>query len=195
MMKIWTGALLALVLAACRSAPAAAGGGGAAFAAPALQEAEPSERPWEIRVTSRGERVRVKSGETLLGESPSGPGQPVRLRVPRGPVRVELVDAAGAVAAAVELVERPEEKAPSAARVGEVKLVHRVYGVFVKLDPGLELRPGEEIVVVREGREVARTRILEITSGDETYPAGAARLPRGDAPIRKGDEVRRPDDK
>jgi hypothetical protein len=185
-MKIGTGALIALgwmgsgIAAAAQSASPSTPG--------VPQEAAPAERPLEIRVTSRGERVRVKSGETLLGESPSAPGQEVRLRVPKGPVRVELLDPAGAVAASVELA--PAE--PPVARVGEVQLVHRVYGVFVRLDPGLELKPGEEIVVVREGREVARTRILQITSGDETYPAGAARLPRGDAPIRKGDEVRRP---
>jgi hypothetical protein len=191
-MRIWVGAFLALATAACRSAPAGGGAGGAAYAAPPEQEVAPDGGALEVRVTSRGERIRVKSGDTVLGESPSAPGREVRLRVPRGPVRVEFLDAAGAVAASVDLAAAPEAEAP-AARVGEVRLVHRVYGVFVRLEPGQELRPGEEIVVVREGREVARTRVLQITSGDETYPAGAARLPRGDAPIRKGDEVRRPD--
>ncbi|HXG63302.1 MAG TPA: hypothetical protein VNO22_18170, partial [Planctomycetota bacterium] len=116
-MKIWTAAWIALgwsasgIAASLQSAPPST--------SPAPQEAAPAERPLEIRVTSRGERVRVKAGETLVGESPTAPGQEVRLRVPKGPVRVELLDPAGAVAASVELA--PAE--PPVARVGEVQLV------------------------------------------------------------------------
>ena len=75
-------------------------------------------------------------------------------------------------------------------RVGEVKLVSKTYGVFVKLDPGLTLQPGEEILIFREGKEVARTKILKITKGDDNYPDGAAQVQKEGA-IKKGDEVRR----
>jgi hypothetical protein len=65
-----------------------------------------------------------------------------------------------------------------------------MYGVFVKLDPGLHLAPGEEILILRDGREVARTQIQRIIRQDETYPDGAVLIPKSDA-VRKGDEVRR----
>jgi len=75
-------------------------------------------------------------------------------------------------------------------RVGQVKLVSKTYGVFVKLDPGLSLQPGEEILIFRDGKEVARTKILKVTKSDENYPDGAAQVQREGA-IQKGDEVRR----
>ena len=75
-------------------------------------------------------------------------------------------------------------------RIGEVRLVSKTYGVFVRLDPGLSLQPGEEIVILREGKEVARTKVLKITKADDNYPDGAAQVQKEDA-IRKGDEVRR----
>ena len=74
--------------------------------------------------------------------------------------------------------------------MGEIKVVSKTYGVFVKLDPGLSLEPGEEILIFRDGREVARTKILKITKADEKYPDGAAQVQKEGA-IQKGDEVRR----
>ena len=76
-------------------------------------------------------------------------------------------------------------------RVGEVRLVSKTYGVFVKLEPGLSLQPGEEILIFRDGKEVARTKILKITKADDNYPDGAAQVQK-DESIKKGDEVRRP---
>jgi hypothetical protein len=75
-------------------------------------------------------------------------------------------------------------------RVGEVRMVSKTFGVFVKLDPGLSLQPGEEILIFRDGKEVARTKILKITKADDIYPDGAAQVQREGA-IQKGDEVRR----
>jgi hypothetical protein len=66
-----------------------------------------------------------------------------------------------------------------------------VYGVFVKLDSGLDLATGEEIVILREGREVVRTKILKVCAGDSTYPDGAIQLLKEGDSIKKGDEVRR----
>jgi hypothetical protein len=159
---------------------------------PAPEAVPPAEAGARLRVTSKGDRVRVSAGGRVVTEVPTKPDEEVRLTVPRQKLLVEFLDAkTGAVTGSVEVTPEPEGPPEGESRVGQVQLVHRVYGVFVKLDPGLRLAPGEEIVIVREGREVARTRILRVTSGDETYPDGAA-LIRGDAPIRKGDEVRRP---
>jgi hypothetical protein len=74
--------------------------------------------------------------------------------------------------------------------VGEVMVVSKTYGVYVKLDPGLDVQPGEEILIFRDGREVARTKILKIAKADAGYPDGAAQVQK-EGSIQKGDEVRR----
>ena len=63
--------------------------------------------------------------------------------------------------------------------------------MFLKLDPGPVLVPGEEVALFRGGREIARTRVLQVVGGDETYPDGAAQLARSGMSIHKGDEARR----
>lgn len=95
-----------------------------------------------------------------------------------------------APAAAAGRPAAPKEPVVEADRVGEIKVVSKTYGVFVKLEPGLMLEPGEEILIYRGGKEVARTRILKITKADENYPDGAAQVQK-DGAIQKGDEVRR----
>jgi hypothetical protein len=115
--------------------------------------------------------IRVSQGDKVLGELALAPGKPAEL----GGLRLELVDPLG-----------------HAERVGKVQLVHKLYGVFVKLDPGFAAGPGEEIVIVRDGKEVARSTVVRVASADETYPDGAIQLSRDRIEIRKGDEIRRP---
>jgi hypothetical protein len=139
----------------------------------------------------------VKSGGKTIAEVVSKEGEEVRLAVPAGPVQVEFVDAkTGAVTHGVELLpegpEAPERPPAEGDRVGQVQLVHRVYGVFVRLDPEAQVAPGEEIVIAREGREVARAKVLRVSGADPAYPDGAAQVARAVEGIRKGDEVRRP---
>src|SRR6185436_13171195 len=76
-----------------------------------------------------------------------------------------------------------ETPASGADRVGQVQVVSKTYGVFVKLDPGLSVEPGEEILIFRDGKEIARTKILKITKGDAVYPDGAAQVQK-DGPIQ-----------
>jgi hypothetical protein len=157
-----------------------------------------------VRVVSAQVPVRVTAGKAVIADG-SRPGEVLLPELPGEKVMIEFLDPkTGAALGAVEVL--PRETPPVAAvpvapppadpgfevdRVGKVQLVHRTYGVFVRLDPGLSVRPGEEIVICREGREVARTKILRIVGQDETYPDGALVLPRASS-IRKGDEVRRP---
>ncbi|HEX7901688.1 MAG TPA: hypothetical protein VF950_28270 [Planctomycetota bacterium] len=115
--------------------------------------------------------IRVSQGDKALGDVTLAPGKPVDV----GGLRLELVDPIG-----------------DAERLGKVQLVHRLYGVFVKLDPGFAAGPGEEIVIVRDGKEVARSTVVRVASADETYPDGAIQLSRDRIEIRKGDEIRRP---
>ncbi len=160
-----------------------------------------------VRVVSSQLPVRVTSGKALVADG-SRPGE---VLLPDGErILVEFLDPkTGAALGVVEVLPRearpaaalvpapvpvPAPAAPEAAPgtdlVGKVQLVHRVYGVFVKLEPGLQVEPGEEIVIMREGREVARTKILKMIRQDETYPDGALMLPKTSS-VKKGDEVLR----
>ncbi len=158
-----------------------------------------------MKIASPGAKVRIQA-KTIVSE-PDRPGEYFLPDVPPDKVVVELLDAkTDAVIATVEFAPSaapvgkapvappapaPKDPAPADSdRVGEVKLVSRTYGVFVKLDPGLSLQPGEEILIVRDGKEIARTKILRVTKGDEKYPDGAAQVQK-EGPIQKGDEVRR----
>jgi hypothetical protein len=168
--------------------------------------------PAKLEATAGGTRLRVAPGawririhaKSVIAD-PEKPGEYLLPQVPPDAVMVEFLDPkTDAVLQSVEFapplppaaaaVKPPEPKeAPPAEpdRVGEVKVVSKTYGVFVKLDPGLALQPGEEILIYRDGREVARSRILKITRGDAAYPDGAAQVQK-DGSIQKGDEVRRP---
>jgi hypothetical protein len=155
-----------------------------------------------LKITSPGAKVRIQA-KTVVSE-PERPGEYFLPDVPPDKVVIELVDAkSDALIASVEVapsgpgapkgpIPAPKDPVPADAadRVGEVKLVSKTYGVFVKLDPGLSLAPGEEILIVRDGKEIARTKILRVTKGDDKYPDGAAQVQR-EGPIQKGDEVRR----
>lgn len=163
-------------------------------AAPAQHAVAPSPR---IRVKSPGGLVRVSAGGKLVAEVASKPDEVVQVAVPPGPVHVDFVDAkTGKVTHSVDLSpDAPEPVPPPVAegdRVGQVQMVHPVYGVFVRLDPGLMLAPGDEIVIAREGREVGRAKVVRVAGADGTYPDGAAQVARAGIPVRKGDEVRRP---
>ena len=182
-------------------------------AAPAAREPSPapaSPAPAKLESTPAGSRLRIASGgwririqaKSVVAD-PEKPGEYFLPNVPPDKVLVEFLDPrTDVVVQSVEFtppsdagsgkLPEPKEAVPSeAARVGEVKLASRTYGVFVKLDPGLAVQPGEEILIYRDGREVARSRILKITPGDAAYPDGAAQLQK-DGAIQKGDEVRRP---
>jgi hypothetical protein len=153
-----------------------------------------------MKISSPGAKVRIQA-KTVVSE-PDRPGEYFLPDVPPDKVVVELLDAktdaviatvefAPSAAAAKAPTPAPKDPVPADAdRVGEVKLVSKSYGVFVKLDPGLSLQPGEEIIIVRDGKEIARTKILRVTKGDEKYPDGAAQVQK-EGPIQKGDEVRR----
>ncbi|HEV3029592.1 MAG TPA: PEGA domain-containing protein [Planctomycetota bacterium] len=154
-----------------------------------------------LRVNSAGSKVRIQAKSVVT--DPDKPGEYFLPYVPPDKVVVEFLDpktdavlqsvefAPPAVApASVKPPEPREAPAVEADRVGEIKLVSKTYGVFVKLDPGLALQPGEEILIFRDGREVARSKILKITKADPGYPDGAAQVQK-DGSIQKGDEVRR----
>jgi hypothetical protein len=148
-----------------------------------------------IQVRSPGGIVRVSSGGKPVAEAASKAGELVEVPVPAGPVHVDFVDArTGVVTHSVDLLPEGAAAPPPPAegnRVGQVQLVHPVFGVFVRLDPGLQLLPGDEIVIAREGREVARTKVVRVAGADATYPDGAVEVIRA-VSVRKGDEVLRP---
>jgi hypothetical protein len=134
--------------------------------------AEPKEP--EPAAENAKARIRVSQGDKVLAELELEPGRPVEVPVAGPRVQLEWLP-----------------PAVEGERVGKVQLVHRLYGVFVKLDPGFAAGPGEEIVIVRNGKEVARSTVVRVASADETYPDGAIQLNRDKLEIRKGDEIRR----
>jgi hypothetical protein len=158
-----------------------------------------------LKTTTQGARLRIEA-KTVVTD-PSRPGELFLPNVPPEKVRVEFLDPrTDAVLHTVEFSpgpgpstggrapepgDPPPALATEADRVGEVKVVSKTYGVFVKLDAGLALQPGEEILVYRDGREIARTKILKVTKADASYPDGAVQVSK-DGSIQKGDEVRRP---
>ncbi|HLY07697.1 MAG TPA: PEGA domain-containing protein [Planctomycetota bacterium] len=181
--------------------------------APAAAPPAPPSAPLptaKLEAVAGGTRLRVNSGSSririqtrVVVADPEKPSEYFLPNVPPDRVIVEFLDPkTDAVLQSVEFappaapapgVKGPEPKetpAPEAARVGEVKVVSKTFGVYVKLDPGLALQPGEEILIYRDGREVARSKILKITPGDPAYPDGAAQVQK-DGSIQKGDEVRR----
>ncbi|MBV8882167.1 MAG: PEGA domain-containing protein, partial [Planctomycetaceae bacterium] len=172
----------------------------AAPAVPAVK-AEPAAGGTRLKINSANAKIRIQAKAVVTDAEK--PGEYFLPNVPPDPVVVEFLDpktdavlqsvefTPPAIApAAVKPAEPKEAPVADADRVGEVKMVSKTYGVFVKLDPGLALQPGEEILVFREGREVARTRILKITKADPVYPDGAAQVQK-EGSIQKGDEVRR----
>ncbi|HXX94335.1 MAG TPA: PEGA domain-containing protein [Planctomycetota bacterium] len=148
-----------------------------------------------LTVKAAGDRVRVTAGGKVVADVPTVPEESVKLTVPREKVLVEFLDSkTGQVTGSVELT--PEAEAapapvPDPERIGRIQLVHRSYGVFVRLEAGQDLGIGDLIAVYRDGQEVARAKVLRVCAGDSTYPAGAAMLSREAAGVRKGDEARR----
>jgi hypothetical protein len=80
---------------------------------------------------------------------------------------------------------------PPAGRLGEVRLVHPDYGVFVKLDAGAKAASGDPLEVTRKGETVATLAVERVTAPEKLYPNGCAvcRLVSG-AP-QPGDSVGR----
>ena len=148
-----------------------------------------------IRITSPGGAVRVTAGGKVVAEIEVKPGEPVEIRVPLGALKIEHLEALGKPAThVVELLPKGTPVAAPVAegtRVGTVRLVHHVYGVFLRLDAGAGPATGEEVTIWRDGSQVARARIVKLCPGDETYPDGAAQLAGGVRGIKKGDEARR----
>jgi hypothetical protein len=184
-------------------------------AAPEPKPEPPQEKPapvkieqgaggTRVKVTSPGAKIRLRA-KTVVSE-PDKPGEYLLPDVPPDKVVVDLLDPkTDALIASIEFAPpatpvaaanpppvppKPDPAPAEADRVGQVKLVSNKFGVFVKLDRDVVLQPGEEIIVYRDGKEVARTKILKVTQADPNYPDGAAQVQREGA-IQKGDEVRR----
>jgi hypothetical protein len=162
---------------------------------------EPATGGTWVKATSAGAKLKIDA--RCVVTDPARPGELFLPNVPPEKVRIEFLDprtdavlhtvefSPGTGPAPAALAPEPKAAPPiDADRVGEVKVVSNTYGVFVKLDPGLAVQPGEEILIFREGREIARTKILKVTKADAAYPDGAVQVPTG-GPIQKGDEVRR----
>lgn len=128
-----------------------------------------------LAIRSSGGPVKVIAGGKVVAEIPTKENEVIEL----------------ASAGKLDAVPAAPEPPRDVSRIGMVQLVHNRYGVFVRLEPGVALVAGETIGIYRDGVEVARAEILMVCTADEKYPDGAAQVARGEAELRRGDEVRR----
>jgi hypothetical protein len=165
---------------------------------PPVKPVEAAPTLAKLTVKAAGDRVRVTAAGKVVADVPTMPEESVKLTVPREKVLVEFLDSkTGAVTGSVELAPDGDGSQPPAQpadldRVGRIQLVSPKFGIFVRLEPGQELSIGDVVVVLRQGVEVARAKVLRVCAGDRSYPAGAAMLSPEAASARKGDEARRP---
>jgi len=152
------------------------GRGGVAIDCAAARPPKPAPEPAGSRVAvkSAGGPVKVVAGGKLVAEIAAKEGEVIELQSP-----ARLTVEAG-----------PVVPPPVEGRVGMVQLVHHRYGVFIRLEPGVQFVAGESIAIYRDGTEVTRAEILLVCGSDEKYPDGAVQVAPG-AEVRKGDEVRR----
>ncbi|HYF01449.1 MAG TPA: hypothetical protein VEJ18_21180 [Planctomycetota bacterium] len=83
---------------------------------------------------------------------------------------------------------REPAKAPSAERIGTVKLAHPDYGVFIALEPGVKVAVGERLELVRDGTVLT---VRKVSRPEPVYPHGAAIAEPSKAGVAEGDVVRR----
>jgi serine/threonine protein kinase len=80
--------------------------------------------------------------------------------------------------------------APAAAgKVGTLKVTK--FGIFLKLDPDMQVARGDILEVFREGASVGEIQVVSLHGPDGTYPNGSAGCKKGTGTPAQGDEVRR----
>ena len=83
----------------------------------------------------------------------------------------------------------PPGPAPGA-RVGVLNVINK-YGIFVKLDPGVQLAKGDVLEVYRGGALVGEIVVDKTHGPENAYPNGSAECQKGTGAIQKSDEVRK----
>lgn len=70
-------------------------------------------------------------------------------------------------------------------------MVHPKYGVFVRIEAGAKLAPGDALEVVRGGKVVAQVTVERVTPAEKAYPDGCAVCRPSSGEAAEGDGVRR----
>jgi len=164
--------------------PALRGGAAAALAQACAKQGQPYEAmEWAERIA----REKVDPGHDPAGAVVAAiKGYP------------GLAERWGAVAAVIETVRNggsakndPAVPAPGqGGKVGVLNLINK-YGIYVKLDPGVQLTKGDVLEVFRAGAIVGEIVVDKTHAPDKTYPDGSAECQKGPGAIQKGDEVRK----
>jgi hypothetical protein len=148
-----------------------------------------------ISLKGTGDRIRISAGGKVVTEVLSKPNEVVQLTLPREKVLVEILDArTGAVVQWFEMVPEGDPVPPGFAdpdRLGKVQLAHKIYGVYLKLEPGQEIGRGDVVAIYRDGQEIGRVKVVRVLTADRSYPSGAAQLAKEGVVLYKGDEARR----
>jgi predicted Ser/Thr protein kinase len=85
---------------------------------------------------------------------------------------------------------REPEYAEPPSRLGTVQNIHPLYGVFVRLEAGVQVAVGDTLVLFRNGEPAGELTVGRIANADSTYPHGAAVCERK-GNVQKGDEARK----
>ena len=136
-------------------------------------------------ITGVGEAATPTPGALDAALAAAGAGAEVEILLERGGEKLAAkLTLAPAPARAPEWVKPPP-------RVGVLQLVSDQYGIFLKLDEGAAVQPGDALEVVRGGEAIGELTAFKAIKADETYKFGGLECRRVRGEFKKGDEVRR----
>ncbi len=100
------------------------------------------------------------------------------------------------VASGLEALRKPATAKPdpgAGAADGPLGVLYAInkYGIFVRLEPGVQLAKGDVLEVLRANAVVGEILVDKILAPDKVYPNGSAQCQKGSGEIKKDDDVRR----
>jgi len=160
---------------------------GAAAGLLALTCAKQSQPYEAVEWAERSVREKVDAGHDAFGSvvaaSKGYPGLKERL---------------DAVASALEALRataqaRPDPTPAGGRPDGTVGVLFTIskYGIFVRLEEGVQLAKGDVLEVLRAGEVVGEIVVEKTLAPDKIYPNGSAQCRKGSGEIKKDDDVRR----
>lgn len=127
---------------------------------------------------------------------PPPPVVEIEAPLPRTPDVTEVEPPSSAPDSENRPDERPVKAEPPVppvpARVGTVTRVHPLYGIFIALEDRATVGVGDALDLVREGGQVIRVKVRSLSRPEKLYPHGAAVCEAPEAPVERGQIVRRP---
>jgi serine/threonine protein kinase len=151
----------------------------------ALNCAKQSQPYESVEWAERSVREKVDAGHDAIG-----------LVVAASKGYAGLQERLDAVAAGLEAVRKPAPVKPdpgAGAAEGPLGVLSAIskYGIFVRLEQGVQLTKGDVLEVLRANVPVGEIVVDKILVPDKNYPYGSAQCQKGSGEIKKDDLVRR----